>query len=113
VGAGLPTAGCPPYWGRWSADCTKAAALFGDLPGHGAAGRCQSQGKVAGIVTRLGMSPHLTVECNKLGGASIVVFKARKEAVTFHDFEGQMYDFPYLMENWSWSLDCERNTWRN
>jgi hypothetical protein len=47
----------------------------------------------------LGVSPHLTVECKKLGNDCIVVFKAKKKVVTFHDFEGQMYDFPYLMEH--------------
>lgn len=47
----------------------------------------------------LGVSLHLTVECKKLSNAGIVVFKAKKPAVAFHDFEGQMYDFPYLMEH--------------
>jgi len=46
----------------------------------------------------LGISPHLLVECKKLDDVSAVVFRRHKMALTHYDFEGQMYDFPSLIE---------------
>jgi hypothetical protein len=45
----------------------------------------------------LGVSPNLLIECKKLGDVCITVFRRHQEAVTHHDFEGQMHDFPYLI----------------
>ncbi len=46
----------------------------------------------------LGVSVRLLVECKKLDGMSAVVLKLPQKAIIDKDFDGQLYDFPYLIE---------------
>jgi len=47
----------------------------------------------------IGFSPLLLVESKKLGeGYSAVIFRRHQDAVTTRDFEGQIFDFPVLIE---------------
>ena len=42
-------------------------------------------------------SPHIAVECKRLGDVSVAVFARNRLVVTTFDFSGQMYDFPRLI----------------
>jgi len=46
----------------------------------------------------IGVSPTLLVECKRLDEYSTVIFRRGGKAVTYSDFEGQMYDFPKIIE---------------
>jgi hypothetical protein len=47
----------------------------------------------------LGVSPHVTVECKKLVKMAAVIFPRKRPVITRFDLEGQMYDFPYLIDH--------------
>lgn len=47
----------------------------------------------------LGVSPNVIVECKRLGDYSAIVFRRGGKTVTQYDFEGQMSDFPQLIEH--------------
>jgi hypothetical protein len=64
---------------------------------------------VAGGVEPLAVSPHLTVECKTWNEISAVILSRDLPAITYYDFSGQIYNFPWLIERKLPTLHVEKD----